>query len=136
MTDRLMLCFSHYQLRFLPVDSGVRPPFLHCKLTRLDVLQQHPNVVVPVRAGLLVVEAQGVQKLVLNSPVVQAAAASQRHSLGTTLAANIGVAPWRERGVRWRGEGERGGQNMVGGGEVANGRGALEDKEEEEELMK
>lgn len=72
--------------------SGVRSPFLHCTLTRLDVLQQHLNVVVPVRAGLLVVEAQGVQKLMLNSAVVQAATASQRQLLSITTTTNEGVA--------------------------------------------
>ena len=62
-------------------------------LTRLDVLQQHPDVLVAVRAGLLMVEAQGVQQLVLYSVVVQAALTTQGHRLGVTGATHEGIAP-------------------------------------------
>ena len=62
-------------------------------LTRLDVLQQHPDVLVAVRAGLLMVEAQGVQQLVLHSVVVQAALTTQGHRLGVTGATHEGIAP-------------------------------------------
>lgn len=60
--------------------------------TRLDVLPQDPDVLVPVRAALFVVEAEGVEQLVLDGAVVQTALTAQRHSLTTTLTAHVGIA--------------------------------------------
>ena len=62
-------------------------------LTRLDVLQEDTDVVVPVRAGLLVVEAQGVEQLMLHSVVVDATLTAQRHRLGITSTTHVGVTP-------------------------------------------
>lgn len=59
--------------------------------TRLDVLPQDTDVLVPVGAALLVVEAEGVEQLVLDGVVVEAALTVQRQSLGVTTAANVGV---------------------------------------------
>ena len=58
-------------------------------------------MVVTVAAGLLVVEAQSVQQLVLDSVVVQTTPTAQRHNLLATATANVGVAPdvWRQRKV-------------------------------------
>lgn len=50
-------------------------------------------MVVPVRAGLFMVEAEGVEQLMLDSVVVQTTLATQRHSLTTiTLTTHPGVA--------------------------------------------
>lgn len=59
--------------------------------TRLDVLPQDPDVVVPVGAALFVVEAEGVEQLVLDGAVVEAALTVQRQSLGITTTADVGV---------------------------------------------
>ena len=61
-------------------------------LTLDDVFPDHSDVVVPVAAGLLVVEAQGVEQLVLDGAVVQAATAAQRHRLTTSATAHVRVA--------------------------------------------
>lgn len=61
--------------------------------TRPDVLPQDPDVLVPVGAALLVVEAEGVEELVLHGAVVEAALAVQRHRLGVTTATHVGVTP-------------------------------------------
>lgn len=49
-------------------------------------------MVIPVRAGLLVVEAEGMEQLVLDSAVVQAALSAQGHRLTATLTTHVGVA--------------------------------------------
>lgn len=59
--------------------------------TWLDVLPHDADVTVPVGAALLVVEAEGVEHLVLDGAVVQAALAVQRHSLGVTPATHVRV---------------------------------------------
>lgn len=59
--------------------------------TRLDVLPQDPDVVVPVGAALFVVEAEGVEQLVLDGAVVEAALTVQRQSLGITTTPHVGV---------------------------------------------
>ena len=53
-------------------------------------------MVVTVAAGLLVVEAQSVEQLVLDGVVVQAAGTAQRHGLSITSTTNVGVT---SRGV-------------------------------------
>lgn len=63
-----------------------------CVLTRLDVVPQDFNVLVSVRATLLVVEAQSVQQLVLDGVVVETALTVQGQSLGITTTAHVGVA--------------------------------------------
>ena len=57
-----------------------------------DVPQQDIDVLVPVRATLLVVEAQCVEQLVLDRSIINAAPAAQRHCLGISLATHEGVA--------------------------------------------
>lgn len=59
--------------------------------TRLDVLPQDADVIVPVGAALFVVEAEGVEHLVLDGAVVDAALTVQRQRLGTSTAADVGV---------------------------------------------
>lgn len=59
--------------------------------TGLDVLPQDPDVLVPVGATLFVVEAEGVEQLVLDGAVVEAALTVQRQRLGITNAADVGV---------------------------------------------
>ena len=53
-------------------------------------------MVVTVAAGLLVVKTQGVEELMLDGAVVQAALTGQGHSLGITPTANIRVAPGKK----------------------------------------
>lgn len=60
-------------------------------LTGLDVLPQDPDVLVPVRATLLVVEAEGVEQFMLNCVVVDAALTAQRQLLTIADAADVGV---------------------------------------------
>lgn len=60
-------------------------------LTRLDVLPQDFDVLVSVGATLFVVEAEGVQQLMLDGVVVEAALTVQGHLLGITTAADVGV---------------------------------------------
>lgn len=59
--------------------------------TRLDVLPKDSDVLVPVGAALLMVEAKGVEQLMLDSAVVYAPCSIQRQVLGITSAANVGV---------------------------------------------
>ena len=61
-------------------------------ITINDVVPVYSDVVVPVGAGLLVVEAEGVEQLMLNGAVVQTASSAQRHGLTTTLTTHIWVA--------------------------------------------
>lgn len=65
--------------------------------TGLDVMPKDLDVLVPVRAALFVVEAQGVEQLVLDGAVVEAALTVQRQCLGITTAADIGVTPARNK---------------------------------------
>jgi len=60
---------------------------------RLDILQKDTDVAVPVRAGLLMVEAQSVEQLMLHSVVVDATLTAQRHRLGITSTTDVGVTP-------------------------------------------
>lgn len=78
--------FLHQRLLLLLKDS--------CKPSTINnVFPVHPDVVVPVRAGLFMVEAKGVEQLMLDSVVVQTTLATQRHSLTTiTLTTHPGVA--------------------------------------------
>lgn len=46
---------------------------------------------VPVRAGLLMVKAEGVEELMVDGAVVQTALSAQRHRLTTPLTAHVGV---------------------------------------------
>lgn len=62
-------------------------------LTWLDVLPQDADVSVPVGATLFVVEAEGVEQLMLDGAVVQAALTIQRQGLGVTPATHVRVAP-------------------------------------------
>lgn len=60
-------------------------------------------MVIPVRAGLLMIEAQGVEQLMLDCAVVQATGTTQGHSLTTTRATHIGPATVKERERKERG---------------------------------
>lgn len=64
-------------------------------LAWLDVLPQDADVSVPVGATLFVVEAEGVEQLVLDRAVVQAALAVQGQGLGVALATHVRVTPAR-----------------------------------------
>lgn len=57
-----------------------------------DVVEQNLDVLVPVRATVLVVEAEDVKQLVLHRPKEDATLAAQRHRLNVALSADIGVA--------------------------------------------
>lgn len=59
-------------------------------MTLSDVVPDHLDVIVPVRAGLFVVEPESVQELVLHGAVVDATLTAQRHRLTATLTAHIG----------------------------------------------
>lgn len=61
-------------------------------LTIDNVLPDDADVFVTVIAGLLVVEAQSVEQLMLDCIVVQAARTAQRHGLSVSTATNVGVA--------------------------------------------
>lgn len=61
-------------------------------ITRLNILQHDFYVVVPVRAGLFMVESQSMEQLMLDGAMVKAATTGQRHHLLTTTTANVGVA--------------------------------------------
>lgn len=58
-----------------------------------DVLCEDVDVVVSVRADLLVVEAQGVVNLVLHRGAVQAAVSHQGHQLSSALPSQVGPTP-------------------------------------------
>lgn len=62
-------------------------------LTSLDVLQKDVDVSVSVRAGLFMVEAQGVENFVLHHTDTQAAWTSQRDGLSSPLTTNVGITP-------------------------------------------
>lgn len=66
-------------------------------LTISDVFPDHPDVVVPVRAGLFVVEPEGMQQLVLHCAVVETTLTVQRHDLTTTLTAHVRPAAARQK---------------------------------------
>ena len=61
-------------------------------ITRLNILQKDFDVVVPVRAGLFMVESQSMEQLMLDGSMVKASATGQRHHLLTTSTSNKGVA--------------------------------------------
>lgn len=69
----------------------------HCLIeqvpTWLDVLPQDADVAVPVRATLFMVEAEGVEQLVLDGAMVQASLTVQRQGLGVALATHVRVTP-------------------------------------------
>lgn len=56
--------------------------------TRNNVLQEDANVLVPVRPGLLMVEAQGVEHLMLDDRPEDTALATQRDRLRITTTPN------------------------------------------------
>lgn len=58
-------------------------------LTWLDVLVQDADVTIPVGATLFVVEAEGVEQLMLDGAVVQAALLVQRQGLGVAHTAHV-----------------------------------------------
>lgn len=63
------------------------------QLTWPNVLGEDVDVGVPVRAGLFVVEAQGVENLVLHRAGVQATSSPQGDRLSSALATDVGPAP-------------------------------------------
>lgn len=83
------------------VEKQYDMPFwiLNSSITRHNILQQDFDVVVPVRAGLLMVESQSVEQLMLDGAVIKASTAGQGHHLFTATTANIGVAAGQDQ--RW-----------------------------------
>ncbi len=73
-------------------DESVFSASSSLQLTFDDVLQQDPDVLVPVGATLFMVEAQSVEQLMLDRSIVNAALTTQRHGLGVALATHAGVA--------------------------------------------
>lgn len=69
----------------LMLPYGVQPTFD-------DVLEQNLDVLVPVGATVLVVEAEDVKQLVLYCPKEDATLAAQRHRLNAALSAHVGGA--------------------------------------------
>ena len=63
----------------------------------MHILQKDSDVLVPVTATLLVFEAQGVQQLVLDSVVVDAALTTQRQGLTIAKTSHVGVAAETEQ---------------------------------------
>lgn len=61
--------------------------------TTEDVIQENANMLVPVGASLLMVEAQSVEHLMLDDLRVNTTLAAQGHRLGPPLTANKRVAP-------------------------------------------
>lgn len=61
--------------------------------TRHDVVQENANMLVPVRASLLMVEAQRVEHLMLDDLLENTTLAAQRHRLGPPPTTNKRVAP-------------------------------------------
>lgn len=70
---------------------------MRSSITRLNVLQQDFDVVVSVVAGLLVVESQSVEQLVLDGAVVEASTTGQRHHLLPTTTADERPAAGRDQ---------------------------------------
>lgn len=68
--------------------------------TRYDILQQDANMLIPVRPGLFMVEAQGVEQLVLDDGLEDTTLATQRHHLGTTTTPNKRETPEREQQIQ------------------------------------
>lgn len=66
-------------------------------ITRLNVVQQDFDVVVPVRAGLFMVESQSMEQLMLDGAMVKASPTGQRHHLLTTTTANERVAAGQDQ---------------------------------------
>lgn len=60
--------------------------------TGLDILEENTDVIVTVAAGLLVVEAQGAEELVLGGAVVHTSGQGQRYSLSVARMTSLGVA--------------------------------------------
>lgn len=58
-----------------------------------DISQNDAHILVAVRAFLLVVEAQSVKDLVLDSVIVDTAGALQGEILSVASTANVGVTP-------------------------------------------
>ena len=64
-----------------------------CVFTWLNVLGEDLDVLVSVRANLLVVEAQSVENLVLHRGLVQTAISPQGHTLTSALTAQVRPTP-------------------------------------------
>lgn len=67
------------------------------ELTGDDVLQEDTNVVVPVGPGLLMVESQSMQQLMLDNLVENTPTAAQRHHLGAATATDKRPTPGGRR---------------------------------------
>lgn len=75
-------------------------PLIKSFITRLNVLQQDFDVVVPVRAGLFMVESQSMEQLMLHGAMVKTSTAGQRHHLLPTTTADVGVAAGQDGDMR------------------------------------
>lgn len=65
-----------------------------------DVLNQNLDVVVPIGAAVLVVEAEDVEQLVLHRPHLDAALAAEGHRLDAAQSAHEGVAAATHSDIR------------------------------------
>lgn len=65
-----------------------------------DILQQDANVQVPVGPGLFMVEAHGMEQLVLDDLLENTALTTQRHCLATTTTPDKGETAGRETDIK------------------------------------
>lgn len=65
-----------------------------------DILNQNLDVVVPVGAAVLVVEAEDVEQLVLHCPHFDTALTAEGHHLDAAQSAHEGVAAATHSGIR------------------------------------
>lgn len=68
--------------------------------TTNDILKQDANVLVPVGPGLFMVEAHGMEQLVLDDLSVNTAPPTQRHCLATTTTPDKGETAGREQDIK------------------------------------
>lgn len=87
----VLVCSTLSPLSYMPFG------IINSSITRLNVLQQDFDMVVPVRAGLFMVESQSVEQLMLDGAIIKASLTGQRHHLLTTTTANVGVAAGQDQ---------------------------------------
>lgn len=97
---------------WLPVPGESKPSIVHDRVvvigstkvpclddpeimlhSRNDILQQDADILIPVRPGLFMVEAQGVEQLMLDDGLEDTTLATQRHHLGITTTSNKRETP-------------------------------------------
>lgn len=88
-------------------DTWVKQCFLAVcwlilELTRWDIFPVDPDILVPVAPCMLMVEAQCVEELVLNDPMIKTTIHRQRNHLLTSISANSGPAPTSQWKTEWQ----------------------------------